>query len=132
MAICSVIGYLSDEKLDSIRKNKPEFLEKIKDRKIIMWDDRLEHINKHKYDFKSTEEFDKYVKAIPNIIDSPDYLAIKEKDNSLLFIKRYEKNILVAVRINANGKLPFRTLYPITDSQINDYLKKGFAWKYSI
>jgi len=129
MAVCKVIGYLSDDMIDSIGRNKPEFLKQIRDRKIIMWDDRLEHINKHKYDFESVDEFEKYVNLIPDIVNRPDYLAIREKDNSILFIKEYEKNLLVAVRVNAQGKLPFRTIYPITDSQKNDYLKKGNAWK---
>lgn len=130
MKNCKIIGKLDKEKLEFIVEKRPDFAEQIKTSDIIMWDDRMDHIAKHRMNFVNIYDFDDYVKRIPEIIDKPDYIGIKDKDNSLQFIKQYNDNILVAVRINTNGNLSFRTLYPITDGQIKDYIKKNTAWKF--
>ena len=69
---------------------------------------------------------------IPEIIKSPDYIGVKNKDLSIQFIKRYEDNILIAVRMDSKGRLSFRTMYTITESQLSDYLKKDRAWEFSL
>lgn len=80
--------------------------------------------------FRNIYDFDKYVDLIPKIIENPDYLGVKEKDSSIQFIKQYDDNLLIAVRINAKGKLSFRTMYPITDGQLKSYINKKTAWKF--
>lgn len=40
--------------------------------------------------------------------------------------------MLVAVRMDDKGKLLFRTMYTITESQLSDYLRKGSAWEFTL
>ena len=96
-----------------------------------MWKDRIEHIKKHSYE---TADFsvEEMCALIPQIIEKPNYLGIKAKDMSIQFIKRYSDNILVAVRTDSKGKLLFRTMYKITESQLTDYLRKGSAWEFIV
>ncbi len=95
-----------------------------------MWDDRIDHIEKHRINFKNIYDFDDYVDMIPDIVENPDYIGIKDKNKSIQFIKQYNDNILIAVRLTTKGKLSFRTMYPITDGQLDDYIEKNTAWEY--
>ncbi len=126
----TIIAELSKEQIEFIKQKQPDIVEKIQNNHVIMWEDRLEHIKKHRMDFQDIYEFDDYVSQIPEIIKNPDYIGFKDKDNSLQFIKEMADNILVAVRVTNNGELSFRTMFKITDSQLNDYVRKGTAWKY--
>lgn len=125
-----VIAELSKEQVEFIKQKQPDIFDRIQNNSIIMWDDRLEHIQKHRLDFQDIYEFDDYISQIPEIIKNPDYIGFKDKNNSLQFIKAFTDNILVAVRVTNNGELSFRTMFKITDSQLNDYIRKGTAWKY--
>lgn len=124
------IGKLDDKKLKFIFEKRPDFANEIKNTNIIMWDDRIEHIEKHRMNFRNIYDFDDYVDMIPDIIENPDYIGVKDKNKSIQFIKQYNDNILIAVRLTTKGKLSFRTMYPITDGQLDDYIEKNTAWKY--
>lgn len=124
------IGKLDDKKLKFLSEKRPDFAKEIKNTDILMWDDRIEHIEKHRMNFRNIYDFDDYVELIPDIIENPDYIGIKDKNKSIQFIKQYNDNILIAVRLNTKGKLSFRTMYPITDGQLDDYINKKTAWKY--
>ena len=95
---------------------------------IISWKDRIKHIEQHKNDFMSDNEFNNCVEQIPSIISAPDYISIHPKDNSVSFIKDYSSHISVAVKISSSGALSFRTMYPLMDSQLSNYIDKGRAW----
>ncbi len=124
------IGKLDEKKLKFISEKRPDFANEIKDTDIIMWDDRIDHIEKHRINFKNIYDFDDYVDMIPDIVENPDYIGIKDKNKSIQFIKQYNDNILIAVRLTTKGKLSFRTMYPITDGQLDDYIEKNTAWEY--
>lgn len=124
------IGKLDDKKLKFISEKRPDFANEIKDTNIIMWDDRIEHIEKHRMNFRNIYDFDDYIEMIPDIIKNPDYIGVKDKNKSIQFIKQYNDNILIAVRLTTKGKLSFRTMYPITDGQLDDYIEKNTAWEY--
>ena len=126
---CTSIGKIDNSKIAFLKKKCPELSDKIDNRTIIMWKDRIEHIKKHTYD-NSNLSVEEMCEIIPEIIDKPDYLGVKQKDSSLQFIKRYKDNILVAVRIDGKGRLSFRTMYTITKSQLADYIRKGRAWEF--
>ena len=68
--------------------------------------------------------------SIPEIIKFPDYISVHPKDHSLIFIKELSAHISVAIRISPNGNMAFRTMYPITDAQLQNYITKNRAWKY--
>ncbi len=126
---CTSVGKIDNLKIAFLKEKCPELLEKIGNRTIIMWKDRIEHIKKHTYD-NSNLSIEEMCEIIPEIIDKPDYLGVKKKDSSIQFIKRYKDNILIAVRIDGKGRLSFRTMYTITEGQLTDYLRKGRAWKF--
>lgn len=126
---CTSVGKIDNTKIAFLREKCPELLEKIDNRTIIMWKDRIEHIRKHTYD-NSRLSIEEMFEILPEIIDKPDYLGVKQKDFSIQFIKRYKDNILVAVRIDGKGRLSFRTMYTITESQLTDYIRKARAWKF--
>lgn len=62
------IGNLDNEKLKFISEKRPDFASKIKSNDILMWDNRFEHIEKHRMNFMNIYDFDEYVKKIPDII----------------------------------------------------------------
>ena len=100
MKDCKVIGELSENLLSFLSEKKPEFVRRIKNKKIFMWSERLDHIEKHKNNFCDSETFDKYVEMIPEIINKPDVIGVRDKDSSIQFIKEMDDNVLVAVRLN--------------------------------
>ncbi len=97
---------------------------------VLFWKDRVEHTQLHKNDFMSDNEFRICMESIPQIISNPDYLSVHPKDNSLSFIKDFSGHISVAVRLTASGKLSYRTMYPLTDAQLTNYIDRGRAWKW--
>lgn len=129
---CVSIGYLDKTKVDFLKDKIPELKEVLKENDIMLWSDRIEYTDKHKGNFFNAEDYYSCLENIPIIIKFPDYIGINPTDSSLQFIKRYGRNILLAVRFTTNGKLSYRTLYPITDSQLHDYIRKNRAWEYSI
>ena len=68
------------------------------------------------------------MESIPNIIEEPDYIGIHPKDNSISFIKDYSSHVIVAVRVSSSGILSYRTMYPLMDAQLTNYIEKGYVW----
>lgn len=98
---------------------------------ILFWKDRIKHAELHKKDFISENEFYNCLEQIPSIIANPDYLSIHPKDSSISFIKNFSSHIAVAIRISATGTLSFRTIYPIMDAQLTNYIDHNRAWPWN-
>lgn len=98
---------------------------------ILFWKDRIKHTEQHKDDFISDNEFYNCLEMIPSIIQNPDYLSYHPKDNSISFIKDYSSHVSVAIRISSAGGLSYRTMYPLMDAQLSNYIAKGTAWKWT-
>lgn len=116
------IGRLTHELISLLNLNRKEC-------DIILWEDRFKYIQKHVQHFKSIEEFEKHMSHIPYIIKNPDYIGKHPKDNSIQFIKRLDELMLVAIRIKDTGNLAFRSAYPLSEKQLEDYLKCETAFK---
>lgn len=128
---CVSIGRLSSDMISFIIDKKPELSKVLRaDMDILFWADRIEHTELHRDDFILDIEYENCFADIPNIIASPDYISIHPKDSSISFIKNYSDHISVAIRISPNGKMAYRTMYPITDAQLTHYIDRGFAWPY--
>lgn len=97
---------------------------------ILFWKDRIQHTVNHKSDFASDILFEKCFEDIPSIVSCPDYISISKKDTSISFIKDYSQHVSVAIRVSLKGGLAYRTMYPLLDAQLDNYLEKGTAWKY--
>ena len=80
---------------------------------------KTRHTELHKDDFFSDNEFYNCLERIPFIISNPDYISVHKKDNSISFIKDFSAHVSVAIRISSSGSLSYRTMYPITDAQLN-------------
>lgn len=112
----SPIAYLTEkvaETLGLIKKRSP----------IYLGESNIEHMKQ-----RHPADYAKYGNYIPEILNHPDYVGINPNDNSIAFVKEFEIDgefVKVAVRISSSGILFARSLYIITDSKINNYIKKG-------
>ncbi len=120
-----IVGYLTDEMIAFLKLNR-------KPCNILLWEDRLKYMEKHKKDVKSEEDYYKHIEQIPNILKNPQYLGLHPKDNSIQFIKRIDELMLVGVRIKTEGSLNIRSSYPITQKQLNTYIECNTAWEFKI
>lgn len=127
-----IVGEIDECKAVFLREKSPgnNLFNGIKGKRILLLANRIEYTEKHKGNFQTADEYYECLKNITNIIDNPDYLGLPPHDDSIQFIKRMGRAIIVAVRISNKGNLSYRTMYPITDSQLNDYLRKNRAWKF--
>ena len=123
------LGKLSPGVVDFLLEKSPNLSGILScEKEILFWKDRLKHTELHKNDFFSDNEFYLCLEEIPSIIHNPDYLSIHPKDNSISFIKDYSGHVSVAVRVSATGQLSYRTMYPITDAQLTNYISNNRAW----
>ena len=124
------IGRIRTDIIASVVKHFPEFAEKLSpDIDILLWVDRIKHIERHRKDFSSSEEYERCFHHIPDIINNPDYVSIHPNKDSISFIKKFDDHTSVAVRISSDGRLAFRTMYPLRETQLDNYIKNGYAWK---
>lgn len=69
---------------------------------ILIGKSNIEHIkNRHPY------EYDKYFSDIQNILNNPDYIGMRPREESIMFVKEYEVDseyIRVAIKVTANKK----------------------------
>lgn len=118
------IGELSEEVINTLSLNcKPQ--------NIYLWGARIdEHCEKHKCEYSSPTAYDEAIKNIPNIINNPDYVAINPKNGNVQYIKRLMDISLVGIKITKGSKgLIFRTIFPITESKLNNNIKNGIYKK---
>ena len=70
----------------------------------------------------------KYASEIPNIISSPDYVGVNQKDGSIEYVKDFVVNgefVKVAVRVSSSGKHFARSLYILNSNRVNNFIAKG-------
>lgn len=124
------IGRIRSDIISSIIEKYPEFSGKLSsETDIIFWSDRIKHTERHRKDFSSPEEYERCFRHIPDIIQKPDYISIHPNKDSISFIKDYDNHTSVAIRVSLDGKLAYRTMYPLRESQLDNYIKNGRAWK---
>ena len=56
-------------------------------KKIVIYNDRFSHIDKHKLEFSSIDEYNNAVNNIETIIKDPDFISIESGGRSIQFIK---------------------------------------------
>ena len=123
------IGYIRDEFVGFINSTELLDVELKKNLHVLFYENRLAHIDAHKDDFISDNEYNKCLEMIPEIINHPDYLSIHPNRKSISFIKDFDSHTNVAVRVNSKGQLSLRTMYSLVDAMLTHYLEKNFAWK---
>ena len=112
-----IIGYISQAVIKTldlkISPNTPVFI----------GESNIEHIkSRHPY------EYEQYYQDIGLIINSPDYVGLNPKDDSILFVKLYKvygEFIRVAVKITSGGKCFAKTLHSLSTCNAERYIEKG-------
>jgi hypothetical protein len=126
------LGKIDPEIVSFLTEKVPQLSDVLtSDSDILFWKDRIKHTEQHKDDFMSDTEFYNCLASIPSIIAEPDYLSVHPKDNSISFIKDFSSHVSVAVRVSASGNLSYRTMYPIMDAQLSDYIEHNRAWRWN-
>ncbi len=92
---------------------------------ILISDDKIKYTEKHISDYENYQQYKEMTEKAPEIIAKPDYVGVHPKGQSIEFIKKLDKNILVAVRISNKNNMWVKSIYPITDSKLNIYIKSG-------
>lgn len=80
------------------------------------------HMIKHKH-----SNCIKYLGKIPEILDKPDYIGKNPKEeNSIELIKKYEDNILIAIKLDKNGDyLYIATMHEVAEPKLIRRLNSG-------
>lgn len=99
----------------------------INEQDIIFWYDRITHIRKHQLEFEDERGFASFINHIPEVVNHPDYVVLHPDLTSIKFIKRFEFNMVVAVRVSISGKLHVRTAFTITQNKLENYILKNSA-----
>jgi len=69
--------------------------------------------------------YDAYLQDIPDIIQHPDYIGVHPRQGGVEYVKRYEQGIMVSVRLSSKGVLYVRSLYEVSEENIQAYLRHG-------
>ena len=128
---CISLGKLTKEVVDFIVEKHPDYKRVLStEQDILFWKDRVAHTEKHRDDFLPDIQYLTCLEEIPKILKKPDYIGIHPKDSSISFIKDFNQHVAVAIRISATGKLSYRTMYPLMDAQLENYIKRNRAWAF--
>lgn len=116
------IAYMKYKKIGTIKRKIQDILGTNYENVDIKIDDvgLKKHIEKRQH-----HEALKYYDSIQEILDNPDYIGINpnEKDKSLEYVKVYEDNILIGVKIHpSNHFFYIPSMYKITDRKLQNRL----------
>ncbi|MBO5605432.1 MAG: hypothetical protein J5915_08615 [Acidaminococcaceae bacterium] len=90
---------------------------------IFLGESNMAHIQR-----KHPAEYEDYLTEIPHILDSPDYVGVNTKDDSIEFVKEYKQGndfLKVAVRVSVSGKYFARSIYTLNSNRVQNYIAKG-------
>jgi hypothetical protein len=111
-ALVLKVGYLKKSIIDKLKIN-------LNPGEIYLLQGGLKHIERKRKNF-----FQEYINLLPDVIKNPDYIGTNPKyKNSVEFIKKVKKNVLVAIRSNEFGTLSVVTMFEVTNAKINRMLK---------
>ncbi len=106
-------NYINKYNLDNSYLNK----------KIVIYHDRYTHIDKHRLEFSSINEYQNIVNNIGNIVSNPDFIVIDNTKKGINIIKKINDTVLIAIRISNSNELKIKTLYPINETKRNKLYK---------
>ena len=91
--------------------------------KILLSEDTVSHI------MSDHPDVAQYLPHVQDIILRPQFVGFREKDNSIEFVKMFEKGkkicLILPVRPSSDTKYFVRTLHSIDINRFDKYLKKG-------
>ena len=75
------------------------------------------------------QDYYRYNLNIELILSSPDYVGLDRRDRSIEYVRKFDiyesEYVKIAVRPTSAGKYFARTLYTLTNNQVNSYIQKG-------
>lgn len=87
---------------------------------VLIGNSNLNHVKE-----RHPEIFEKYTGSLSDIISMPDYVGVHPDGKSIELIKKFEDNILVAIRIKNSGPLWIKSFYEIKDTKLSSYVSSG-------
>lgn len=96
---------------------------------ILFAYDRILYSKKHEGDYNTRDEFKRHLEAVNEIIETPNYIGIHPDGDSIRFIKKLERLVLVPVGIKLEGPLFVITSYPIVEPKLQTYIKSGHLYE---
>ena len=113
------IGELNQEVIDLLHLD-------LKPQNINIWSTRIsEHCEKHKNEYSSPTAYNQAVTYIPSIISNPDYVGL-HKNGNIQYVKKLDDITLIGIKvIQGEGGLLFRTIFPISETKLKNYIKSG-------
>lgn len=116
----------SDIKITNVGRIKKEIalnlnIKEYANKNIVIVSTRKSHMKKHRAEFV---DFEKTYAYIPKIIERADYVGLHPDGKSLQYIKKTDKNVLVAVSLVIN-ECKVKTMYTITERKLKNYLASG-------
>lgn len=90
---------------------------------IFLGDTNIQHMKS-----KHSQAYLKYGTRIPLIVNSPDYVGLNPKDNSIEYVKEFNVDnefVKVAVRISTNGTYFARSIYVLNNNRVNNFIAKN-------
>lgn len=89
---------------------------------IVLYEDRINHIEKHKHDFLN-DSLNDILDNLSSIVGNPDYINVDTTKFGIQIVKKIKDNILEAVRLSTSSELKIKSIYPINNTKYNK-LKK--------
>ena len=86
-------------------------------KRIVIYDDRYTHIEKHRFEFSNQSSYEYVIKNIDFIVKEPDFIVIDENKKGVEFVKTLADNVLVAARITMSSEMKIKSLYPINETK---------------
>lgn len=59
------------------------------------------------------------------ILKNPDYVGYNSNNNGIEYIKRIDELTLVAIRLKAKGDLFLRSVYPISETKLQNGINQN-------
>lgn len=90
---------------------------------IYVGDQNIDHMKS-----RHPVEYEIYFPRISEIIDSPDYVCVNQKNQSIDYVKLFELNgeyIQVSVRVSAGGVYYAKTLFLLMTYKAERYIEQG-------
>lgn len=120
-----VLGEISDDIIDKWE------IEEHRNKKIVLYfQTKMMHCDKHKAEYIDDESFYYTMDNLENIIKNPDYVFCDKKKSGLEYFKKLKENVLVVVRIESGNELKVVSVYPVTQTKIENRRKKEEYSKY--
>ena len=112
--MAAIVGYINDD-VCRILNYTPQ-----NDRNIYLGKTNITHITS-----KHPGVYEKYQNRIPDILDSPDYIKINNNDLSIEYIKSFDNDIKIAVRLSGDGMYYMKSMYIVSKKRNEMMIRSG-------